>query len=555
VQKECKACGIEFEITDEDLDFYERVSPVFGGNKIQVSSPEICPNCRAQNRFTFRNFFNLYKRKSDLSGKEIISMYYEDSKFPVYDIQEWWSDKWDASDYGKDVDLGSPIFPQIQALHNSVPHINIANIQCENCDYSNLAFQSRNCYLVFGCVLNEGCAYGHIVWQSKHCFDCLYTYRSEFCYECIDCVGCYNLFYSRDSEDCSDSEYLARCQSCKNCFGCVGLKQKEYYILNEKVSKNEYESRVKHLKQNMEVFYEKMKELESKEVAKHYHGKSNENVTGDYLYFCKNTFDSYDLKNCEDCKYCATDDSFKDCHDCNFSPPSAELSYSNMSVTGFHILFCHRCVSNCAELLYCDDCHSSKNCFGCFGMNQKEYCILNKQYSQNEYEALVPKIIEKMKECGEWSKYFPVDLSPFAYNETVAQEYFPLTKEEVESKGWRWRDKEDDIPDVEKIIPASRLPDAISDIPDDILNWAIECEKTKRPFRIVKQELEFHRKMNIPVPHLHPDERHKRRMQLRNPRKLWQRECGKCNKEIQTTYDSSRPEIIYCEKCYLSEVY
>ena len=28
---------------------------------------------------------------------------------------------------------------------------------------------------------------------------------------------------------------------------------------------------------------------------------------------------------------------------------------------------------------------------------------------------------------GEWGEFFPSSLSPFGYNETVAQEYFPLT--------------------------------------------------------------------------------------------------------------------------------
>jgi len=99
------------------------------------------------------------------------------------------------------------------------------------------------------------------------------------------------------------------------------------------------------------------------------------------------------------------------------------------------------------------------------------------------------------------------------------------------------------------------LPDSIDDIPDDVVNWAIECEVTKRPFRIIKQELDFYRKMKLPIPHFHPDERHRRRMAIRNPRKLWKRECGKCGKEIQTSYSPERSEKVYCEECYLAEVY
>jgi hypothetical protein len=33
---------------------------------------------------------------------------------------------------------------------------------------------------------------------------------------------------------------------------------------------------------------------------------------------------------------------------------------------------------------------------------------------------------------------------------------------------------------VEKVIPANMLPNNIADIPNDILNWAIECEVTKK---------------------------------------------------------------------------
>lgn len=61
---------------------------------------------------------------------------------------------------------------------------------------------------------------------------------------------------------------------------------------------------------------------------------------------------------------------------------------------------------------------------------------------------------------------------------------------------------------VEKTIKASLLPEDITNIPDDILNWAIECEVTKKPFRIVKPELEFYRKHNLQIPHRHPDQRY-----------------------------------------------
>lgn len=159
-----------------------------------------------------------------------------------------------------------------------------------------------------------------------------------------------------------------------------------------------------------------------------------------------------------------------------------------------------------------------------------------------------------MTQTKEWGTFFPPTLSPFGYNESMAQDWVPLQKEEALKRGHRWKDDEE-IPNVSKVIDAKRLPDAIDDIPDDVLNWALRCSQTSRPFRIVKKELDFYRRMRLPVPHIHPDERHRQRKTLRNPRKLWVRSCAICSKTIQTTFAPDRPEKIYCEACYLKEVY
>jgi hypothetical protein len=133
-------------------------------------------------------------------------------------------------------------------------------------------------------------------------------------------------------------------------------------------------------------------------------------------------------------------------------------------------------------------------------------------------------------------------------------EHYPRDKNTVLESGFHWSDYEAPFPKVEKIIPASKLPPKIEDIPDDILNWAVECEVTKKPFRIIKQELEFYRKHHLPIPHRHPDQRHLDRMAQRNPRKLFERKCDKCEKDIITTYSPERKEQVYCEACYNQKI-
>ena len=97
--KSCKHCGASFPITDKDLEFYDKVSPVFAGKKYQIPTPAFCPDCRQQRRLSFRNERKLYKRKCDLTGKDIISIYSPDKVYTVYEQSEWWSDKWDPLDY------------------------------------------------------------------------------------------------------------------------------------------------------------------------------------------------------------------------------------------------------------------------------------------------------------------------------------------------------------------------------------------------------------------------------------------------------------------------
>ena len=118
------------------------------------------------------------------------------------------------------------------------------------------------------------------------------------------------------------------------------------------------------------------------------------------------------------------------------------------TTTAFESACCNFC-RNGDSVFYCDSIASVKKCFGVSGLNHKSYCILNKQYSKEEYEELFPRIVEHMGQATatagqacEWGQFFPIEYSPFCYNETLAQDYFPLTKEEILEKGYKWKDPE-----------------------------------------------------------------------------------------------------------------
>jgi hypothetical protein len=214
---------------------------------------------------------------------------------------------------------------------------------------------------------------------------------------------------------------------------------------------------------------------------------------------------------------------------------------------------------------YCDSLNNCDSCFGCVGLRKKKYCILNKQYEKEEYEKLKEKIIENMKKEGSYGDFFPSTLSPFGYNETLAQEYFPIDEREAREKGFNWQSQTSGTYGKETITEKD-MPETIGEAAEDILNQILVCKDCKKNFRITKGEFDFYKRMGIPLPHKDFECRHQDRMKKRNPRKLWHRACmcelknhqhddKKCQNEFETSYSPDRPETVYCETCYQQEVY
>jgi hypothetical protein len=552
--KNCKQCSAQFEVTDDDRRFLDM---------FKMPDPTMCFDCRLQRRMAFYNRRTLYKRKDDLTGEDIISVFSPDKPHKAYNVRDWFGDRWDPLEYGRDFDFSRPFFGQFRELLLDTPQIALALLGDNiNSEYTNDNYKLKNCYLVFDGEQAESSYFGETFLGLKDCMDFLFLYQSELCYECAVCHNCFNLKYSRFCKNCSDSWFLKDCIGCRHCFGCANLHQKEYHIFNEQKTKEEYG---KFMSGRKSGYYEEIQKMKKKaedfyatQPVKAVRGVQNINVAGDNLNNCNNAIYCYDCNDLRDCRYC-TDclTPLKDSMDIHVWGDNMERCY-NCCIVGagaMNIFMSCYCALGVSDIYYSYWLtRNCKNCFGCFGLKHKEYCILNKQYTKDEYEKLVPKIIGHMKSTKEWGEFFPPEISPFGYNETLAQDYYPMKKENVLKNGWQWCDFEPETK-AEKMIPASRLPDDIKDIPDDILNWAIICEKTGKPFKIIPQELKFYREHNLPIPRRHPDQRHWDRLSLKNPYKLWNRNCAKCDASIQTAYSPDRPEKVYCEQCYLSELY
>ncbi|MBT6068942.1 hypothetical protein HOG48_04255 [Candidatus Peregrinibacteria bacterium] len=557
ITQTCRISGEQFIVSDEDLSMLDKLSPVLNGVKYELPLPTVRPRERQRQRMAFRNDRTLYYRKCDLSGKRILSQYPEKCDYLTYDANLYWTDQWNPMDFGQDFDFGRPFFEQFEEFMKRVPRLAVNGIANENCDFTSFAGWSKNCYLTNTADYNEDCYYIAYAFKNNDCCDGCFLNDCQLCYELIDGKKCYHCLYSQNLTNCSDCILSRDMIGCQNCFGCIGLRNKQYYYFNEKLSQEDWEAKVNawNLNSHQSILDAKKKVSEfflqfprrAMEVT------GSENILGDYVFFSKNCHWCFDVKDSEDLRYCSHIMNAKDCMDWDYYGSDAEMCYQMQSSAGGvkYCAFCTNCWGNDSGLLYCDLCTRSKNCFGCIGLKGAEYCIFNKQYSAEEYFVLVGRIIEKMKQDGSFGEFFPTSLSPHAYNESVAQDYFPLSKEEILDKELRFEEEKDPLA-YEGNIP--EVPDKIDKVDDSICKQVFKCEVSGKFYKVIPQEFRFYRTNGIPLPRRCPNQRYKDRMSIRNPRVIVDRGCAKCSAAIKTSYIEGRPEIVYCEKCYLETV-
>ncbi len=539
------------------------MSPVIAGVKYPIPAPRWCPECRCQRRLSFRNERNLYRTVCNLCRKPTISNYSPDSPYRVYCKDCWWGDEWDATAYGRDYNPTRSFFEQFAELLQSTPQLALVNANNENSEFANQTANLKDCYLLFACADSRDCYYGMRMNRDTNCVDCLIVEGSELAYECSTSQDLYNSAFCINCSNCSESRFLFDCIGCSNCLFSYNLRNQQYCIENRQYSKQEYEALAREILSGcrshklLQGFIEKFHALMKNQAVHEYARlRSTENCTGNYLYNCRDAHWSFESGDGDGVRYSVLTNFSKNISDVN-NNYRGELIYEvcTAGLASYRVMFSVDIWPSSSDIAYSFVCPSSKSLFGCANLRQKENCILNKQYSRADYEKLVPQIIGNMQQRGEWGEFFPPKLSPFSYRDSVAFEHFPLTKEIALSQGCNWFDYTTAPPAVSRTVPAAELPDKIGDVTDSILDTAIQCQESNRPFRIIKPELEFYRTNGFPLPRLHPDLRHRDRMQQINPRKLWPRPCNNCQTPLESVYKAERAERVLCHECYLQAVH
>ncbi len=280
-----------------------------------------------------------------------------------------------------------------ELLKKSVPVPAVTRVDTLESEYSDFMGMSKNCFYCFHGYKLVDSMYSIHGWGAD-LIDCLYTTESERCYECIESTKCHSCTYLIECNNCTDCHFSALLNACTDCFGCVGLTHKKYCIFNKQYTKEEYLKKVEELKKE-----DPEKQLAQMfEIKKQIPHPSSQQVNaencpyGNYIYDSKNSYWCFNSYYIENCGYNIFSGYAKNCWDVfcfGDSKATSELCYEH-----FYTSWCY----NCAFLSYsftCTNCHygtqlkNCTDCFGCVGLTNKKYCILNNQLTKDQYQKAV----------------------------------------------------------------------------------------------------------------------------------------------------------------------
>jgi len=429
------------------------------------------------------------------------------------------------------------------------------NVNSEHINFAGSKDGVKNCYLIFNSGDCEDVLYSRGVRKVRQSMDLYFGTDLERCYEGVNVEQSTGIVWGQNITGCLDSYFLLDCSGCQNCFGCVNLRHKSYYFLNKPLAKEEYKKRVNEVLgsySKTQAFAKKFQDFSLQFPRRQHHNYKVVNATGEFLFESKNLVNCFEVTHAEDGKYMYFMKGTKEGYDGIGYGYDSELLFQVVAVGYSQRIIASAWTDWSHDVEYSFGLRQSENCFGCDGLKNAKFSILNKTYSEENYRKIREKIVTELQEKNLYGQIFS-EISPFAYNECVGQDNMPLSKEESEKLGFTWRE-EFQVTQGLETMKTENIPDQIRDVTDGIKNEVLSCVQCGRNYKIISAELDFYRRMNLPLPRNCFYCRHKNRIAKRGPFKLFDRTCTHCGKPLKTNFAPDRPEIVYCEQCYQTEV-
>ena len=442
-----------------------------------------------------------------------ISRYPETNRSPkVISNLDYTKTRDQSMDYGLDYDLSKSFADNFGSLFKNIPlSATISQMAGENTQYADVIVSSTNCYL--SNMIIDNCENIFYTFQSfencKNIFSSVSIYsNSENIYMSSGVTNGFKVFYSKYIINSNNIWFSSNLIWCSECILCDDLENQKYCIENKEYEKEEYLEKKKEILKNKNDFLSKLQNIKVKwknfwstDVTWNFIEKSSDVENGFYiadvsksrniLFSWWTQKESYDVFD--------TWINVKDMYGVASWWVNSENIYLSSQI------------ESCYNIFYSYYLNNSNHCFACIWLQNQSFCILNKQYTKEDWYKKVNQIFEKMDNNGTLWDFLPPELNPFYFNDTVAWIIWWFQKEDIVSDLYMWRDEKIQV----------EIPNWVDTINIDELNsyqwfnqnweWKINPEILKKViidenwnyYKIVQMEYDFLIKNSLPIPEIH----------------------------------------------------
>lgn len=288
---------------------------------------------------------------------------------------------------------------EYNALKKKFPRVDRVEQSTENVTYGDHVVDSKNCYYVFDSMGLSECMYVYDGFKETNAIDTLWNGFCDHCIEVSDSGETSNSVFSQYLGQCYNMWYCFNCYASHDCFGCYNLSNKEFCIFNVQYTEEEYQEKIKELKKLSpdEIINKVKTEVESKfpKIQAYFNDNNNSDYVN-YVYKSNAAYYCFDSTSLDDCKY------VNNSIECSGLIDASYCNKTENSVEAIDTKECYNCYevqesNRCYDSYFIYNCNDCSNCFACANLSNKQYCILNVQYTKDEYLA---KLAEIKKENG-----------------------------------------------------------------------------------------------------------------------------------------------------------
>lgn len=452
----------------------------------------------------------------------LISKYPVSSRANVLSLKDYNEQRDGFCDYGRDFVWDRDFFVQLQELSSTVPCPSVLHIgNNENCDFCETAVHAKDAYL--SSIVTHGSEkvlYSDVVreWCRNVLNSCYVQYNSENIYCCLGIETSYQIFYSRFINNSNNIWFSTNLIGCSECLFCNGLENKKFCIENRELEESEYRKQKSEILAKKSHFLSWYKNL----INIKWTNYNSTNVSGSNIIESENVENGFvvmRMKNARNVLLWWGIEVANNIYDHFLWGVIKDniVWVTNCGGWSEHI-YVSANIGFSNNIYYSIGLDSCSFCLWCVSLKNKQYCILNKQYTKEDWYTKVEEIFQGMEKNGTFGEFFPGYINPFYFNDTFGGLLSKnITENDAVQRGYLWRKENEkaDIPAWLRQIGTRDL-DTFQGF-DQEGNWNIDAsivdsviiDDRQDYYRIMPLELSFLQKYGLPIPEIHWTERRK----------------------------------------------